>query len=58
MDPDLAAYYGAIQTIVSDPLFRWSRIVQILKFNLGYYDDHLDRYVASMGEHEDPSINQ
>lgn len=46
MDPELAAYYRPLRSIVQDPLFSWDRIREIVAFNLGRYDHYLDAYVA------------
>ena len=46
MDPALAAYYRPIREIVSGPLFSLPRLVEIVAFNLGRYDRHLEEYVA------------
>jgi hypothetical protein len=46
MDPALAAYYRPLREIVSGPLFSGARLREIVKFNLGHYDEHLAEYVA------------
>jgi arabinofuranosyltransferase len=46
MDPALAAYYRPLREIVSGPLFSRQRLAEIVKFNLGRYDDQLADYVA------------
>ncbi len=41
VDPDLAAYYDKIRIVTRGPLFSKERLTEIVKFNLGYYDDLL-----------------
>ena len=42
-DPNLAAYYGHLQTVISGDLWDWDRIVEIYRFNAGKYDGLLRR---------------
>lgn len=52
MDPALAAYYRPLREIVSGPLFSARRLAEIVRFNLGGYDEHLDAYVARRRQEE------
>jgi hypothetical protein len=47
MDPDLAAYYAPLRSIVSDPLFSTTRLGHLVRFLLGGYDAHLEAYTAT-----------
>jgi len=46
MHPALAQYYGALRSVVSDPLFSPRRLGTLVAFNLGRYDHFRDEYVA------------
>ncbi|HLF91732.1 MAG TPA: hypothetical protein VI451_22530 [Anaerolineales bacterium] len=41
-DPNLALYYDKLSLITRGPLFRKTRLIEIFKMNLGYYDDLID----------------
>jgi len=53
LDPMLAAYYRPLREIISGPLLSGHRLAEIVKFNLGFYDEHLDAYVARRSEAKD-----
>ena len=48
-NPGLRAYYEVIREITRDDLFSLSRLATILRFNLGAYDAHLERYDPTSG---------
>jgi arabinofuranosyltransferase len=48
MDPDLALYYKKLRLIVSGDLWDGERLTEIIKFNLGTYDDARQRYTDRM----------
>jgi hypothetical protein len=50
LDPMLAAYYRPRREIVSGPLFSGHRLAEIVKFNLGQYDEYLAAYVDRRSE--------
>jgi arabinofuranosyltransferase len=39
--PGIARYYEKLQSVVSGPIFRWERFIEIWKFNTGAYDHWL-----------------
>ena len=41
-DPNLALYYDKLSLITRGPLFSKTRLIEIFKMNLGYYDDLID----------------
>jgi arabinofuranosyltransferase len=45
MDPDLADYYSKLRLIIAGPLFDRERIETLVRFNLGAYDELLNRYL-------------
>jgi arabinofuranosyltransferase len=45
-DPDLALYYEKLSYVVSGPLWKWERILEIWKFNTGQYNHLIASYVA------------
>ena len=48
MDPALAEYYKPLHTIIAGDLWSVERLLTIIKFNLGYYDEYKARYLASI----------
>jgi arabinofuranosyltransferase len=52
-DSSLAAYYAKIVYITRGNLWKWNRIVEAMKFNLGWYDDYRDAYVRSLIPYQD-----
>lgn len=43
-DPRLAAYYGALRTIIRNPsLWSWDRLRTVWSMNRGHFDAHIDR---------------
>ena len=47
-DPDLAYYYDHLSLVIHGPLFSRERLQEIWRFNTGYYDDYMSRYVESL----------
>ncbi len=45
-DPDLAAYYERLKTVVRDPLLSWGRLKEAVRFNMGQYSNLRDAYVS------------
>lgn len=45
VDGNLAVYYGVLRHIITGPLFDWSRIKDIVAFNLGNYDKYKRPYI-------------
>jgi hypothetical protein len=52
MDPALAAYYRPLRTIISGPLFSLERLREVVAFNLGRYDGHLEEYIAHRSQQD------
>jgi arabinofuranosyltransferase len=44
MDPDLAAYYEKLRIVVSGDVWSAARLKEVLYFNLGVYDNLLEKY--------------
>jgi hypothetical protein len=44
MDPALAEYYGKLRLIIAGPIWSRERLVTIVRFNLGWFDDLLLEY--------------
>jgi tetratricopeptide (TPR) repeat protein len=42
-DRNLALYYEKLSLIISAPLWSWSRLIEILKMNVGFYDHLIDK---------------
>lgn len=47
-DENLRAYYDRLSVLTKGPLWSWGRWMEILRFNLGGYDDLRARYVESL----------
>lgn len=45
---DLAEYYGPLREIVAGPLWNAHRLVVLVRFLSGHYDQHLARYTAHL----------
>ena len=45
-DPDLAAYYDRLHLVNAGPLFGRERLLALVRFSTGRYDDLRDRYVS------------
>jgi arabinofuranosyltransferase len=45
---DLAFYYDKLDFIISGKLWDKNRIIEIVKMNLGLYDEYLERYLQSL----------
>lgn len=44
VDTALSAYYDKLRYIISGPIWRWSRLVEIFRMNLGKYEYLLEAY--------------
>lgn len=45
-DADLAAYYDKLKYIIRGDLFEWTRLKEVIKMNLGFYDGLLEAYTS------------
>jgi len=43
-DNQLAIYYNKLKNITRGKIFRWVRLIDIIKMNLGYYEKHIDKF--------------
>ena len=50
MDGNLRRYYEPLHDIIAGPLLEWERMVEIARFNLGFYDKYLETYEASQAQ--------
>lgn len=57
-DSSLSKYYEKIRIITRGNLFDFSRLVDILKFNLGHYDYLVQNYLNKMNGHEENNVNK
>lgn len=48
VDPDLATYYDHLLLVIHGPVFSRDRLREIWRFNTGYDDANMARYVASL----------
>jgi arabinofuranosyltransferase len=46
-DPDLAAYYGHLRVLIRRDVLDPARLLEIVRFNTGYYNDLLEAYLAT-----------
>jgi len=46
MNPDLAVYYEKLRIITREELWNKERLMTIIRFNLGQYDEYKQRYLA------------
>ncbi|MGE0753595.1 MAG: hypothetical protein AB7L92_00365 [Alphaproteobacteria bacterium] len=47
MPEELGRYYAPLRMIVSGPLWSKERLTEIVRFNLGEYDGHLENYIQA-----------
>lgn len=46
-DPNLRIYYDKLSIVVRGDLFSWDRLIEIWRFNTGYYNSLIEAYVHS-----------